>query len=93
MIISDLKHFEEFVANAPSIIGGRAAVLSKVIDSDLAKDLKDLGFGNILNTQVNVQSNSVNNSNGAASVETSVGKTKTGEKVKSVESNSSAVSK
>lgn len=92
MIISDLKHFEEVVTEAPSIVGGRATQLGKVIDPKTADKLEELGLGNLLGTTVNVNSVSVKNKNGTSSVETAVGKTKQGIQVKSAESSSSAVS-
>lgn len=89
MIISDLSHFEEIVAETHNIVGGVA--LGKVVDGDVAQDLKESGFGYLLGTQVNVNSSTVNTKGGTATVETAVGKTKKGVQIKSSSSDSTAV--
>lgn len=92
MIISDLNHFEEVVAEAPHVVGGEnvKTTLAK-LDPELATELKAAGFGNLLGIQINVSSKSVKNSDGAASVKAAVGKTKQGDQIRYSSSDSTAV--
>ncbi len=49
MIISDLNHFEEVVAEAPHVVGGEnvKTTLAK-LDPELVTQLKAAGFGTVL---------------------------------------------
>lgn len=89
MIISDLTHFEEVVAEALNIVGGETSTVAKVLGKDGIQDLKDLelpGLGKLLGTKVNVNIAS----NGSSTAKTATGTTPEGEKVK-ISSSSSSV--
>jgi len=88
VIIFDLNHFEEVVAESPSIIGGATTTVAKVLGSNAIEELKALeipGLGKLLSTKVTV--NQV--STGANTAKTAVGTTPAGDKIKISSSNSS----
>jgi hypothetical protein len=90
MIISDLSHFEEVVAEAPNIVGGETTTLGKEVDPKVAEELKKAGLGDLLKITLNVSPASVSTSGGTSSAETAVGTTPEGDKVKVSESTSTA---
>lgn len=90
MIISNLNHFEEVVAEAPSIVGGRNATVGEVVNPETVALLKERGLGDLLKTIVNVDSVSVKNSNATTSVENAMGETKDGYQIESSKVSSSS---
>lgn len=94
MIISDLLHFEEVVAELPEVVGGQQKGgqqkknLGQVVNSDTKEFLLDLGFGNVLGTKVNVKQAT----GGGNTVKAATGTTKQGNQVK-ISSSDSTVKK
>lgn len=93
MIISDLKHFEEVVAEASRIIGGGAETLTVgQLFPEFASQLKQAGLSALLTTQLNVISEEVNTLGITTSATTATGTTPVGDQIEYSSSASSLMS-
>lgn len=94
MIISDLKHFEEVVAEASKILGGGAEMFTlEQLSPEFASELKQAGLSVLLNTQLNVISEEVNIPGVTTSATTATGTTLAGSQIEYSSLTASAVSK
>lgn len=91
MIISDLNHFEEVVAEAPSIVGGLDPTISNVSSVDSLSPLGIELLSALGVTNLQVISETISQTPGTtASITTASGTTSTGEKIEVSQTSSSA---